>query len=99
MNLSWERSPVFSAAHEIASSASTYAARPKQPHSAPAPSDGFGALIDSAAPASPDTRGAPQPAQPQRADSSARDADSSNTAKNDTTHTTSAPRDKRDASV
>lgn len=91
---------MFSATHEIATSAPTYAARSKQPHSAPAPSDGFAALIDSAAPASPDNRSVPQPAQPQRTDSAPRDTDrpdTQNTAKTDTTEAASAPNDPKDA--
>lgn len=97
MNLYRERSPVFSTTHEIASSAPAYTARPKQPQSAPAPSDGFAALIDSAAPASPDTRGVPQPTQPQRSDNATRD-----TAPQDApgaAQATSAPTDAKDAPV
>lgn len=93
---------MFSATHEIAASAPNYAARSKQPHSAPAPSDGFASLIDSAAPASRDTRGVPQPAQPQRTDTAARDTDrhdAPNTTKSDSTQTPPAPKDAKDSSL
>src|ERR1700754_2639946 len=102
MNLTCERSPVFSATHEIPTSAPTYTARPKQPSSAPAPSDGFAALIDSTAPASPDPSSVPQPVQPQRTDNAARDADRRDAPKmtnSDTAQATPAPKDAKDSSV
>lgn len=88
---------MFSTTHEIASSAPAYTARSKQAHSAPAPSDDFAALIDSAAPASPDTRGVPQPAQPQRPDNATRDTDRQDAPA--APQATPAPKDAKDAPV
>lgn len=92
---------MFSTTPEIAASAPSYAARSKQPQSEPAPSDGFAALIDNAAPVAPDDRGPPPPVQPQRVDSDTRSTDrrdAPNT-KNDSKQSTTAPRDAKDNSV
>ena len=90
---------MFGVTPEIAASASTYAVRPKQTHSEPAPSDGFAALIDNAVPAD---RAPPPPVQPQRLDSDARGTDrrdAPNAADSDKTQAASAPKDATDDTI